>query len=69
MQNKREMLVKYRDWRTQNEMGERYGVSQQLWNCWEQGKSAPGISIIKRLERDSGISMEKLFPDLFPAGC
>lgn len=69
MERKRKMLVQYRGWRTQQEMGDRYGVSQQLWNCWERGKSAPRVAMMKRLEKDSGVGMEELFPDQFGGAC
>ena len=62
---KRKALIAYRGARSQSEMAKRYGVSQQLWSCWESGISAPSIPIIKKLEDDSGIPMEKLFFDLF----
>lgn len=62
---KRELLVSFRGNRSQAEMAKIYGVSQQLWSCWETGISAPSTPIIKRLETDSGIPMEKLFFDLF----
>lgn len=62
---KREALIAYRGERSQSEMAKLYGVSQQLWSCWETGVSAPSVPIIKRLESDSGVPMEKLFFDLF----
>jgi transcriptional regulator with XRE-family HTH domain len=61
----RPALIKYRGKRTQAEMASQYGVSQQLWSCWEKGISAPTLPIIKQLEADSGVPMEKLFFDLF----
>ena len=62
---KREALIAYRGDRTQAEMASIYKVSQQLWSCWETGISAPSLPIIRQLERDSGVPMEKLFFDLF----
>ena len=62
---KREALIAYRGNRNQAEMASKYGVSQQLWSCWENGISAPSLPIIKKLEEDSGVPMEKLFFDLF----
>lgn len=62
---KREALIAYRGKRTQSEMASKYGVSQQLWSCWEKGVSAPSLPIIKKLEEDSGVPMKKLFFDLF----
>lgn len=65
MKNVRKALVKFRANRTQREMGFLYGVSQQVWNCWEKGVSSPKVHVMKKLSEDSGVSMEKLFPDLF----
>ena len=62
---KREALISYRGDRSQAEMAKLYGVSQQLWSCWESCVSAPSVPIIKKLEEDSGIPMEELFFDLF----
>ena len=64
-ETKRDALISYRGDRTQAEMASKYGVSQQLWSCWEKGVSAPTLPIIKQLEADSGVPMEKLFFDLF----
>ena len=64
-ETKREALIAYRGERTQAEMASKYGVSQQLWSCWENGLSAPSLPIIVKLEEDSGVPMEKLFFDLF----
>lgn len=64
-ETKREALIAYRGKRTQAEMASKYGVSQQLWSCWENGLSAPSLPIIVKLEEDSGVPMEKLFFDLF----
>jgi len=61
----REALISYRGERTQAEMASKYGVSQQLWSCWEKGITSPTLPIIKQLEADSGVPMEKLFFDLF----
>jgi len=62
---KREKLREYRGTRTQKEMGEMYGVTQQAWNRWEIGRTSPAPSVMKRLEDDSGTPMEVLFYDRF----
>jgi hypothetical protein len=46
-------------------MGKKYGVTQQAWQKWENGKLTPKPLIMKQLEIDSGIPMEELFPDVF----
>lgn len=62
---KRTLLIKFRGDQTQQDMSARYGVSQQAWSKWEQGLTNPSVVIMKRLEKDSGIPMEQLFPDVF----
>ena len=62
---KRNLLIKFRGNINQTEMATKYGVSQQLWSCWENGTSTPLPHIMKRLEDDSRIPMEEMFPDAF----
>ena len=61
----RDLLIKYRGNRTQQEMAERYGVSQQLWSFWEAGKSIPRPHVMKQIAEDSKMPMEKIFFDAF----
>jgi DNA-binding XRE family transcriptional regulator len=61
----RELLIKYRGKRTQKEMAEKYGVSQQSWAFWELGKSTPKPHIMKKIALDSKKPMEKIFFDVF----
>lgn len=61
----RDLLIKYRGKRTQKEMAEIYGVSQQTWALWELGKSAPKPHIMKQISVDSKKPMEKIFFDVF----
>lgn len=58
-------LVTYRGYRTQKEMADRYGVSQQAWSKWEKGVCTPSLPIMKRIEIDSGVPMEIMFEDAF----
>lgn len=58
-------LIEYRANRSQDEMGNMYGVSQQSWSNWERGVKNPSPLIMKRMEMDSGIPMEELFFDIF----
>ena len=62
---KRQALIDYRDNRTQEEMGKKYGVTQQAWAQWENGKTAPNVATMKQIENDSGVPMDVLFFDLF----
>lgn len=62
---KRLKLIAFRGGQTQSDISARYGVTQQAWSQWEQGITNPSIVIMKRLEKDSGIPMEQLFPDVF----
>ena len=65
MVEKNVALIAYRGERAQIEMAAMYGVSQQLWSCWENGISTPALSIMKRIEDDSGIPMEYMFCNAF----
>lgn len=62
---KREALIAYRGNRSQKEMANMYGVTQQAWSGWENGETKPSVVIMKRLEGESGIPMERLFFDIF----
>ena len=62
---KRQSLIDYRGDRSQKEMGERYGVTQQAWSQWENGDKKPDVTIMKQIEKDSGIPMEVIFFDVF----
>ena len=62
---KREKLIAFRGDNTQQDMSSRYGVSQQAWSHWEKGISKPNVVLMRKIEKDSGIPMEELFPDVF----
>ena len=62
---KRQILIDYRGNRTQVEMAKEYGVSQQTWSGWENGTYVPLLPMMKRLENDTGVPMEKIFFDAF----
>jgi transcriptional regulator with XRE-family HTH domain len=62
---KRDILIAFRGNRTQKEMGEKYGVAQQVWGRWENGEARPRVEIMKRLEDDIGKPMEYIFFDVF----
>lgn len=62
---RREKLIEYRGERTQAEMAAQYNVAQQAWGQWETGVKRPTVDKMKRMELDSGIPMEELFPDVF----
>lgn len=61
----RNILIQYRGARSQLEMAQKYNVTQQAWSGWEQGKFAPSVFIMKKIEMDSGIPMEQIFFDVF----
>jgi len=61
----RAKLVEFRGDRSQQEMADAYGVTQQAWSGWEKGTITPGVVTMKRLENDSGIPMEEIFFDVF----
>lgn len=62
---KRLELINYRGDRTQAEMADKYGVTQQAWSMWERGEITPSLPTMKRLENDIGIPMEVIFFDAF----
>ena len=62
---KREKLISFRGNRTQTEMANSYGVTQQAWSMWERGENTPSLPIMKKLEDDIGIPMEAIFFDVF----
>lgn len=62
---KRQSLINYRGDRSQDEMGNKYGVTQQSWSKWERGEATPNLTIMKQIEVDSGVSMEVIFFDSF----
>lgn len=62
---KRKLLIDFRGKRSQTEMAEIYGVSQQLWSCWENGTSTPAPHLMKRLAIDIKAPMEDIFFDAF----
>lgn len=62
---KRQILIDFRGKRTQAEMANKYGVSQQLWSCWENGTATPLPHLLKRLEDDIKVPMEDIFFDAF----
>ena len=61
----RARLIEYRGEHSQKEMGDRYGVTQQVWSRWEKGLAKPNVVTMKRLEEDIGVPMEEIFFDVF----
>ena len=59
------LLKILRGQRSQSDMAEIYGVSQQAWSKWENGMSLPKIATMKQIELDSGVPMEYFFSDAF----
>lgn len=58
-------LIAFRGERSQVEMADIYGVSQQAWSKWERGIDTPKPYLMKQIEIDSSIPMEELFFDAF----
>lgn len=46
---------------SQHDMAEKYGVSQQTWSSWEQGRTCPDLSVMLKMEQDFGIPLEVIF--------
>lgn len=55
------LLVEYRADKSQFEMAQKYGVTQQTWSNWERGVSVPSIITMKVISEDAGYSIEELF--------
>lgn len=51
--------------KSQNEMAEKYKVSQQAWSKWESGCTVPDNKTMLLMEKDYGIPMEVIFFDSF----
>lgn len=62
---KRFKLIEYRGILSQKEMAKHYGVSQQTWACWENGKKTPRLPMLKKISDDIGEPMEAIFFDAF----
>lgn len=55
-------LVRLRGNRTQNEMAQVYGTSQQNWFHWETGVSRPrDYSLMERIARDADSTVGEIF--------
>lgn len=61
----RDALIRYRGDRSQEEMASIYGVSQQTWSCWENGKATPTAKLMSKISKDAGLPVEVLFLDIF----
>lgn len=62
MEKIRISLVKLRGSRTQNEMAQVYGTSQQNWFHWETGVSRPrNYSLMERIARDASSTVSEIF--------
>jgi DNA-binding XRE family transcriptional regulator len=61
----REKLIKARGERSQKQLGERYGVTQQSYCSWESGRTSPPHWVIEDMEYYFGVPKKELFPDLF----
>jgi len=58
-------LIEFRGERSQEEMGSKYGVTQQTWSNWERGIKTPSPAIMRQIEIESGLAMEVTFFDVF----
>ncbi len=62
------LLKLIRGRRSQQEMADKYTVSQQTWSSWESGRTLPAHDILLRMEVDSGVPMEVIFFESFNYG-
>lgn len=58
---KKNLLKLLRGEKTQNEMANIYGVSQQTWYSWEIGRTVPNNETMLKMEKDFAIPMEVIF--------
>lgn len=62
MEKIRMSLVRLRGNRTQHEVAQVYGTSQQNWFHWETGVSRPrDYSLMERIARDIGSTVGEIF--------
>ena len=47
--------------KSQVEMAEKYGVSQQTWSSWEKGRTCPELSIMLLMQNEYKIPLEVIF--------
>ena len=57
----RNILIAYRGKKSQREMAEKYGVSQQTWSIWESGRATPRPAMMKRIADDIKKPIDKIF--------
>ncbi len=57
----RTKLISFRGDRSQEEMAQLYGVTQQAWSYWEQGTRTPPYLTMKRIAEDIGSSIDDIF--------
>ena len=62
---KRNLLKLLRGNHSQNELAERYNVSQQCWQSWETGRTIPNNATKLKMEREFNIPMEVIFFEAF----
>ena len=58
---KREALIEFRGDRSQAEMAEEYGVSQQAWSKYESGKAKPELGLMLRISNEANKPSEEIF--------
>ena len=58
---KREALIEFRGDRSQAEMAEEYGVSQQAWSKYESGKAKPELGLMLRISKEANKPIEEIF--------
>lgn len=58
---KREKLIEFRGERSQQEMADKAGISQQAWDSWENGKTSPNLKNVKKIADNLGVEPEYFF--------
>ena len=58
---KRVKIIEFRGNRSQIEMANIYGVSQQAWSKYENGTTKPELELMVKISNDMGEKIEDIF--------
>lgn len=61
----REVLIKLRGDKSQNEVASAIGISQKTLSALETGARNPSVELMKKIQQYFGVSMIEIFPDIF----
>ncbi|WP_432408531.1 helix-turn-helix transcriptional regulator [Wukongibacter sp. M2B1] len=61
----RDILINLRGKKSQSEVAEKLGITQQFLSAIEREEKNPSITIMRKFEEHYNKSMVELFPDIF----